>query len=195
MRYFDGWRGLVRFFWFRQRNRRLAPPAAICATASTMAINISRSARLMFWLMISVGFSILVGAICFVLFAAELSWSRLLTFVVLGVFPSIVACGSAWVMYWLLQAGSIAYDPIAIRAERTFCALASATMFSLGLSARALLIAVVTGKWTAHWIAARSTEAWMIVQKTFPFFRYIWSCVVVSIHAVVRYTGYDLSTS
>jgi hypothetical protein len=166
--------------YFGIGGRKVAPRSHVCAETSTMAISISRSGRLMFWLMISVGFFIFIGAICFVLFAAEPLWTRLLTFVVLGVVPCIVAYGSGWVMYWILQAVSISYDPIARRAEQTFCALTRTTVFSLRLSAKVLLTVIIAVKRAVHRFGAKCVRAWMILQKAGPFFRCLWSCVVES---------------
>lgn len=166
--------------YFGIGGRRAAPRNHVYAETLTMAISISQSGRLMFWLMISVGFFILIGAVCFVLFAAEPLWSRLLTFVVLGVAPCIIACGSGWVVYWILQAVSISYDPIAYRAERAFCTLTRTTVFSLRLSAHVLLTVIIAVKWAVHWFGAKCVGTWMILQKADPFFRYLWNCVVES---------------
>ena len=83
-------------------------------------------------------------------------------------------------MYWILQAVSISYDPIAYRAERAFGTLTRTTVFSLRLSANVLLTVIIAVKWAVHWFGAKYVRTWMILQKADPFFRYLWNCVVES---------------
>jgi hypothetical protein len=175
--------------YFDVRESKLSPPIPVCVETSSMAESISRSGLLIFWLMMSLSLLILIGAICFVLFAAEPLWSRLLTFLALGVIPSIIACGCGWAMYWILQGMSISYEPTAKLGRRIFDALANAILFFVRLSANFLLATIPVLKLAAHWLVVWLAEAGKIVQKVCDFVYCIWSRVSENSRAIIRAAG------
>lgn len=83
----------------------------------------------------------------FLIFANEPLWSRTLTFVVIGIIPSLICYGSGWLVYRIFQALDPVCDRIAARALLLYGMLAKVAqtywrltmqLINLGIEAMAL---------------------------------------------------------
>ena len=59
---------------------------------------------------------LLASSSIILIFVSEPLWTRILTFVAIGIIPSLSSYGSGWLMYWIFQAVGVAYDAMVARA-------------------------------------------------------------------------------
>jgi len=83
---------------------------ALRSNKSTVALSISAAGLLIFRLAAFACMLWLLGAGIFVVFAAEPLWMRLLTFLVMGLVPSVACVVGGGLTYWLLHGASAVYD-------------------------------------------------------------------------------------
>ena len=84
---------------------------------SAAAVHLSCCGLVMFQLMSFIALLCLLASGSIILiFANEPLWTRILTFVAIGIIPSLISYGSGWLMYWIFQAVGTACDPMAARA-------------------------------------------------------------------------------
>src|SRR4051794_4046126 len=67
----------------------------------------------MFQLMKIIAVIALLLAGSFLIFANEPLWTRFLTFVAIGLIPSLISYAIGWLMYLIFRAADAAYDPVA----------------------------------------------------------------------------------
>jgi hypothetical protein len=109
---------------------------------SDAAVCLSCSGLVMFRLMSFIALLCLLVSGSFLIFANEPLWTRILTFVAIGIIPSLISYESGWLLYWIFQAVGAAHDPVAARALVLGGMLAKGAQRGWRLTARFLNIAI-----------------------------------------------------
>jgi len=98
------------------RSKLLSPDRKHPARSKTAAF-ITALGLVIFRVAMAAAVLFLVGGACFAIFAQEPLWSRLLTFVALGLLPALFTYTCGWPVYLMMAAVGAVYDPMAKRMQ------------------------------------------------------------------------------